>query len=278
MATAWQEKRPFADLRVSMARLVMPETTRQHFDAALVGELAPAAGGRAGPQEDAAGGEALSETAADIEARLLSMLEQSDLAMRQLAQLDTLRTAQIRRLEAARMPAWASADGADTAERRILDMMLAGGALDALELPGQATGAAVRAAADASVDTGGDAGSADARILAMVGSERGLLGTLDTLDELRAQVAADLATVDPTAAELRRLAALERALRRLRVYLVQVETELAGPTPRAAVAVPLPVLDDVVARGDESPLGAEVVALIERTRDLHDGVAALARR
>ena len=266
------DSRALADLRLAAARLVLPAEVRPRLDMALVGELAPAAGEPAEPAVAE-----LDETAADVEQRLLAMLEQSDLAMRQLAELDRLRDAQIRRLEAARLPAWGSPGGADAAERRILDMMLAGGALDALDLPAPAAGAAVRAAADASVDTGGDAGSADARILAMVGGERGLLGTLDTLDQLRAQVAANLAEVDPTAAELRRLAALERALRRLRVYLVQLETELAGPTPVAAAAVPLPTLGDVAALDDDAPLGAELVALIERTRFLHDEVAALGR-
>jgi hypothetical protein len=272
VVSAWDEELPVGELRLAVARLVMPADVRPLLDNAVVGTVAPAAAPPAAEQAAASLAD-LGEQAEAVEARLLAMLETSNLAMQQLAELDELRDAQIRRMEQTRLPAWTTVGGAEgaTAEARILEMLIATGALDATLETVKDPASVVTATAVAD-----EPATSERSILAMVGGERGLLGTLDTLDQLRARVAGSLAEIDPAAVELRNLGALERALRGLLVYVDQVEGELAAPSP-AVAAVPMPTFADAGAIEGDDPLVEEARALLDRAAALHAQANAFAR-
>lgn len=229
--------------------------------------IEPAAGG--GDAED--GTLAAIETQAEaVEDRVLAMLARSDLAMRQLAELDTLRASEIARLESLRMPAWRGGGDYAEADARILEMMAGSGALDATldvlkDAPG--TVAAAATAEGGGLREGGAAG-ADDEILRMVGGEAGLLGALDTLDRLRERMAEALSTREPAAMELRALGGMERTLRALLIYVEAVAAELAAGDG-AAAAVPLPNVPELGELEGDDALLEEVRQLMAQTSALH---------
>lgn len=254
---------PIERARITLASWLLPDPLRERVFAA--DEIEPAAvspkaeqsaGTEVGsekvppPVEDLAI-DALEEQVSEVEARLLAMLQTSSWALAQLQDVDRVRMQEIDRM--------APGSVAFSPEAQIVQMISASGALD------QTLG---------SIGTAAPAGGSPLVQPARSGPEAvGLTDTealfqrLASLEDVRAQLIAELNEAPAATRERRSVVDAERGLNDLLAYTEAVG-RLIADEPAAARGLPVPDFDGLEAVA-ESTADPAFGALLARTRDLY---------